>query len=66
MKPIWNHKNQNVRDQIQTKSKRISNLDKRRDQLTMIYFDNLNNGPLNKCKKNLKFVFYKCVILHLD
>jgi hypothetical protein len=26
----------------------------RRDPLTMGYFDNLDNGPLNKYKKNLK------------
>jgi hypothetical protein len=25
----------------------------RRDRLTMGYFDNLDNGPLNKYKKNL-------------
>jgi predicted CopG family antitoxin len=27
---------------------------KRRDQLTMVYFDNLDNGSLKKYKKNLK------------
>jgi hypothetical protein len=31
------------------------------DQLTMGYFDNLDNGPLNKYKKN-----YTCVFLPLD
>jgi hypothetical protein len=28
--------------------------EKRRDQLTMGYFDNFNNESLNKYKKNLK------------
>jgi hypothetical protein len=30
------------------------NIVKRRDRLTMVYFDNLDNGFLNKYKKNLK------------
>jgi hypothetical protein len=32
----------------------------------MGYFDNLDNGPLNKYKKILKIFFYRCVILYLD
>jgi hypothetical protein len=33
----------------------------------MVYFDNLDNEPFNKYKKNLKMnFFYKCVILPLD
>jgi hypothetical protein len=41
---------------------------RRRDRLTMVYFDNLDNGPLNKYKKNHKngIFFYKYVLLPLD
>jgi hypothetical protein len=42
-----------------------SNLNLRRDQLTMSYFDNFDNGPLNKYKKILKIEkkIYKCILL---
>jgi hypothetical protein len=33
----------------------------KRDKLTMGYFDNLDNGSLNKYKKNLKNRKKKCV-----
>jgi hypothetical protein len=38
------------------------------DPLTMSYFDNLNNGPLNKYKKNFKNrkKVYRCVLLSLN
>jgi hypothetical protein len=37
------------------------------DPLTMDYFDNIDNGPLNKYKKNLKNIkVYRCVLLFLD
>jgi hypothetical protein len=37
------------------------------DPLTMDYFDNVDNGPLNKYKKILKIEKkFICVILHLD
>jgi hypothetical protein len=37
------------------------------DSLTMGYFDNLDNGSLNKYKKKIKNdFFYKCVLLRLD
>jgi hypothetical protein len=38
------------------------------DPLTMDYFDNLDNGPLNKYKKKTKNEkkVYRCVILPLD
>jgi hypothetical protein len=42
---------------------------KRRDQLTMSYFDNLNNESLNKYKKYKKYkkwFFYRCVFLLLN
>jgi hypothetical protein len=39
---------------------------RRRDQLIMGYFDNLDNGPLNKYKKILKIKVYRCVHLPLD
>jgi hypothetical protein len=40
---------------------------KRRDPLTMGYFDNLNNEPLNKYKKILKMnFFYRYVLLLMD
>jgi hypothetical protein len=35
------------------------------DPLTMGYFDNLDNGSLNKYKKKWKKV-YRCVLLPLD
>jgi hypothetical protein len=39
----------------------------RRDQLTINYFDNLDNEPLNKYKKILKIKKnYKFILLHLD
>jgi hypothetical protein len=44
------------------------NLNMRGDQLTMGYFDNLNNRPLNKFKKILKIEKknYRCVLLPMD
>jgi hypothetical protein len=39
-------------------------IEKRRDQLTMGYFDNLDNKSLNKYKKMGKK--YRCVLLPLD
>jgi hypothetical protein len=37
------------------------------DPLTMDYFDNLENEPLNKYKKILKIKkVYRCVLLPLD
>jgi hypothetical protein len=42
-------------------------LEKRRDKLTMVYFDNLDNEPLNKYKKNKnEKKIYRCVFLLLD
>jgi hypothetical protein len=39
----------------------------RRDQLTIDYYDNFNNGSLNKYKKILKIKKnYRCVLLSLD
>jgi hypothetical protein len=46
---------------------KTTNLLKRRDQLTMGYFDNLKSGPLNEYKKILKMEKnYIFVILLLD
>jgi hypothetical protein len=42
-------------------------LNKSGDSLTMGYFDNLDNGSLNKYKKILKMKKdYRCVLLPLD